>query len=177
MMTKLDQVMQLADGTRTRQEVAALLGIKQTHFGAYVYKLVRRGKTPKFKPFREPESYTYVRVARILELDPTLTVEQVAMVAGIDKDVARHAIDLAKRRGFTVAAAPHKRTRSFDTLVSNGRLRVGGGVGQMMRRLPQEVREWLVAQVPKGADCSDVIAAILVDAYFEERGEPGNGRA
>lgn len=176
-MTKIDQVLKLADGTRTRYEVAALLGIKHTHIGAFIYKLVRRGDTPKFKPFREPESYTYVKVARILELDPTLTVEQVAMVADIDKKVARHAIDLAKKRGFKVAAAPHQHTKSFDTLVSNGRLRVGGGVGQMMRKLPQDVRDWLVAQVPEGADCSDVIAAILVDAYFEEKGEPGDGRA
>ena len=45
---------------------------------------------------------------------------------------------------------------------------IGGNMGCLLRSLPPEVRHWLEAQVPPGGTITEMISAIIADAYYEE---------
>lgn len=172
-MKALDRIRHFADGTRTRVEVAALAGVNPRHMGSYVYRAVEKGIELRFKPSHDPADFQYVRVDRMLEIDPTLTAEQIGMLIGITTDQAREAARRARERGIVVRPAPTHRGESFDTMLTRGHIKAGGGVAQLMRGLPVEAQMWVIGQIPEGATCADVIRAIVVDAFNEER----DGRA
>ena len=43
-----------------------------------------------------------------------------------------------------------------------------GGMGQLLRSLPPEVDAWLKAQVPPDSTITEMIRAIVIDAYYDE---------
>jgi len=45
---------------------------------------------------------------------------------------------------------------------------IGGNMGHLLRTLPPEVRHWLEGQVPPGSTITEMIGAIIADAYYEE---------
>ena len=45
---------------------------------------------------------------------------------------------------------------------------IGGNMGQLLRSLSPEVRHWLEAQVSPGSTITEMIRAIVIDAYYEE---------
>ena len=45
---------------------------------------------------------------------------------------------------------------------------IGGNMGHLLRTLPPEVRHWLEGQVPPGSTVTEMIGAIITDAYYEE---------
>jgi hypothetical protein len=45
---------------------------------------------------------------------------------------------------------------------------IGGNMGHLLRSLPPEVRHWLEKQVPAGGTVTEMIGAIIADAYYEE---------
>ena len=45
---------------------------------------------------------------------------------------------------------------------------IGGNMGQLLRSLSPEVRHWLEGQVPPGSTITEMISAIISDAYYEE---------
>ena len=45
---------------------------------------------------------------------------------------------------------------------------IGGNMGCLLRSLQPEVRHWLEAQVPPGSTITEMIGAIIADAYYEE---------
>ena len=55
-------------------------------------------------------------------------------------------------------------TAKADGLVSSD----SNSVGRLLQSLPPEVRCWLNAQVPSGSTITEMIAAIIADAYYEE---------
>jgi DNA-binding transcriptional regulator LsrR (DeoR family) len=44
----------------------------------------------------------------------------------------------------------------------------GNNIANLLRSLPPEVRRWLEAQVPPGSTVTEMIGAIIADAYYEE---------
>ena len=45
---------------------------------------------------------------------------------------------------------------------------IGGNMGQLLRSLPPEVDAWLKAQVPPDGTITEMIRAIVIDAYYDE---------
>jgi DNA-binding transcriptional regulator LsrR (DeoR family) len=45
---------------------------------------------------------------------------------------------------------------------------IGGNMGHLLRSLQPEVRHWLEAQVPPDGTVTEMIAAIVTDAYYDE---------
>jgi hypothetical protein len=45
---------------------------------------------------------------------------------------------------------------------------IGGNMGQLLRSLAPEVRHWLEGEIPPGSTVTEVISAIIADAYYEE---------
>ena len=79
-------------------------------------------------------------------------------------DVTQEA--MAERLGVTV--------RTVGGYISRARVAglVGGphgsNVGRLLRSLPPEVDAWLKSQVPPGSTITEMIRAIVIDAYYEE---------
>ena len=73
---------------------------------------------------------------------------------------------MAERLGVTV--------RTVGGYISRARVAglVGGphgsNVGRLLRSLPPEVDAWLKAQIPEGGTITEMIRAIVIDAYYEE---------
>jgi len=63
-----------------------------------------------------------------------------------------------------------KRWRRFAGLDARPDLLVGGGTLQMIHTLPKEVGMWLVSNVPQDGTINELIAAIITDAYNDEKG-------
>ena len=45
---------------------------------------------------------------------------------------------------------------------------IGGNMGCLLRSLPPEVDAWLKAQVPPDSTITEMIRAIVIDAYYDE---------
>jgi len=80
--------------------------------------------------------------------------------------------DLASQ-GMTanqIIAATGVPAGTLRTLASRHGLRFGAKRPRVSvhMALPREVDQWLRRQVPQGADLSDLVAAIILDAYNEE---------
>ena len=45
---------------------------------------------------------------------------------------------------------------------------IGGNMGQLLRSLSPEVRHWLEGQIPANGTVTEMISAIITDAYYEE---------
>ena len=79
-------------------------------------------------------------------------------------DVTQEA--MAERLGVTV--------RTVGGYISRARVAglVGGphgsNVGRLLRSLPPEIDAWLKSQVPPGGTITEMIRAIVIDAYYEE---------
>lgn len=68
------------------------------------------------------------------------------------------------------SAAASQRLQSIETMAFVGRFITGGGIVQMVNRLPLEIAHWLIEQIPPGGTLTDLLVAIIVDTYAEETG-------
>ena len=58
--------------------------------------------------------------------------------------------------------------RSLRTRQDAGEFVTGGGIIQMVAGLPEPVQDWLINSIPEGATLTDMLRAIIIDAYDEE---------
>lgn len=61
--------------------------------------------------------------------------------------------------------------RSLATRHTAGEFHTGGGIIQMVAGLPEPVQDWLINSIPEGATLTDMLRAIIIDAYDEEHPE------
>ena len=149
-MTRIEKIMPLADGTRSRSEVAKELGMSQRHLYKAITFAKAKGYRPIFKPERNGDDPLYIKVANALKDDPSLTSARLAVMLGVSRGAVTSAVSGARARGFPVA------------------FRVSPGAGSIINQLPPDVAKWLRKQVPKGSTEVDLIRAIIIDAYHED---------
>ena len=58
--------------------------------------------------------------------------------------------------------------RSVQTRQDRSEFVTGGGMVQMVAGLPEPVQDWLIDGIPEGATLTDMLRAIVIDAYNEE---------
>lgn len=64
---------------------------------------------------------------------------------------------------------PRRATRrSIATRQDRSEFVTGGGMVQLVVSLPEPVQDWLIDAIPEGATLSDILRAIVIDAYNEE---------
>ena len=79
--------------------------------------------------------------------------------AGVSMDA------IAERRGVSVRTVAGYISRAKTAGLVSGE---SNSLGRLLRSLPPEVRRWLEAQVPPGSTVTEMIGAIIADAYYEE---------
>lgn len=60
--------------------------------------------------------------------------------------------------------------RRLDNKIVAAGVTLGKSGRQMIIGLPDEIQNWLIGQVPEGATISDVVAAIVTDAFHDDAG-------
>lgn len=58
--------------------------------------------------------------------------------------------------------------RSVFTRHDRSEFVTGGGMVQMVAGLPEPVQDWLIDNIPEGATLTDILRAIVIDAYTDE---------
>ncbi len=58
--------------------------------------------------------------------------------------------------------------RSVQTRHDRSEFVTGCGMVQMCEGLPEPVQDWLIDAIPEGATLTDMLRAIVIDAYNEE---------
>lgn len=61
--------------------------------------------------------------------------------------------------------------RSVLTRQDRSEFVTGGGIVQMVAGLSEPVQDWLINSIPEGATLTDMLRAIIIDAYDEEHPE------
>lgn len=171
------RIIPLADGTRTRKEIAEILGltVQQVDAAADNARCYHKVKIV-FKPAdRTRDGSIWKRVAATA--DGTLTTAQVAEKLGLTRKAVDSAKRTAEEHGVIIPfrrgrPAPRKPRPAWEKECDRGTLQIGRGtVGTLIRSLPEEVGTWLAGQTPEGSTMADVIRAIITDAYHEEKGD------
>ena len=94
--------------------------------------------------------------------------EEVRAKLGLTREKLLRLARQARRTGRSVKL--HQ--ISHKTVIHNAmRGKKTGGVGTILRLLPTEIAQWLIAQIPDGGTLEDVVRAIIVDTYAEETGQ------
>ena len=106
------------------------------------------------------------------------TIREVARALSADEGAIRARIYRARRLGLiepdfkiasTVPRLPRMNVRrSIVSRQSRGEFTVGGGIVQMVTGLPEPVQDWLINAIPEGATLTDLLRAIIADAYGDE---------
>ena len=60
------------------------------------------------------------------------------------------------------------RFRSTNT-EGDRRIKAGGGMIQTLERLPEEIQDWVVDNMPPGSTLQDFIRAVITDAYYDDQ--------
>ena len=171
-MTRYDQVLDLADGTRTAREIAELLGVSVPRIHSVATAARRRGEdivlVPGYLRAAEERACTGMSWRDVLPYaDGTRTAAEVAKILNVPKSRVSNAVAYAVRQH-----GHHAKLRSERAIKRKKRARVsaptGGGIHQMLARLPPDVRAWFFAQVPAGGTVIDMLGAIIADAHAEE---------
>lgn len=111
------------------------------------------------------------KTKRILALaDGTMTATEIAATLGVTQDAVRKVISRAVAHGDNYGFKKIYDGSSAYTKYSRGDWRCGGGMIELVNSLEPDVQDWLVAQITNGSTMADIIRAIVVDAYNEERG-------
>lgn len=63
-----------------------------------------------------------------------------------------------------------RKYRRLDNKMVAAGVTLGNGGRQMILALPDEIQDWLIGQVPEGATISEVVAAIVIDAFHDDAG-------
>ena len=79
--------------------------------------------------------------------------------AGVSMDA------IAERRGVSVRTVAGYISRAKTAGLVSGE---SNSLGRLLRSLPPEVDAWLKAQVPPDSTITEMIRAIVIDAYYEE---------
>lgn len=170
-----ERVAPLADGTKTRAEVAAILGITP---GAVSSAALRakavHGLKMDFKPEPpglKPEHWTWPAVAKLA--DGTRTRREIAARLGVSVKAVDAARTRAAKHGVEIRFLKTRGKRhAWEVLCDRGELRIGReNIATLVRSLPEEIANWIAGQVPEGGTMTDVIRGIIVDAYHEEKGD------
>ena len=85
------------------------------------------------------------------------------IIRGVTYDSNRAAADAL---GVSVSCIRAARCRGRLDAVGLPRLHMSA----MLYALPDDVRDWLVAQVPEGTTIGEYVRAIIIDAYHDEVG-------
>jgi predicted transcriptional regulator len=93
------------------------------------------------------ENPRYLEVVKLLHQG--IPKNRLHEIMGISKDEVRYSVVYARRKGISV-------------FTQNDAILMGD--------LPEKVTAWIFKQTPKGASVSDVVRAILIDAYHDEAG-------
>lgn len=106
------------------------------------------------------------------------TISEVAQALAADENAIRQRLHRARAIGlikpdFKIASRvprlPRKGVRpSLACRQSRGEFVVGGGIVQMVAGLPEGIQDWLIDSIPEGATLTDLLRAIITDAYNEE---------
>jgi hypothetical protein len=165
MTTRVEQIQALADGTKTPDQIADALGIKRNYCYAIISEARSRGiYIAAAKPAPERSKTPWADVAALA--DGTRTGPQIAEEMGISLKRVRRAVKYARSaHGFDARlknTPPHVTPRN-----TNDSVRSGGGVHALVARLTPDCRDWLLQQMPAGTTLSEIIAAIVEDAYHD----------
>jgi len=165
MTTRLQQIQALADGTRTPAEIADELGITRTYCYAIISEARSRGiyvSAAKAPPVRSNTPWSEV----VPYADGTRTASEIACVMGISQKRVRRAVKYARNAHGVDARLKNTpswtKPRNTDDAVLSG-----GGVHALVARLTPDCRNWLLNQMPAGTTLSEMIAAIVEDAYHD----------
>lgn len=72
---------------------------------------------------------------------------------------------IAERRGVTARTVAGYISRAKTVGLVPGE---SNSLGRLLRSLPPEVDAWVRAQVPEGGTVTEMIRAIVIDAYYDE---------
>lgn len=168
-----EAVARLADGKRGAAQIAEELGmsIKHVHNAAVLARrhgrFVLLPRPHEKKRFGRPAQWR--QVADLA--DGTLSLRQVSEKLGISIAAVKQGATWARREQGAKVRFKYIREKvrpSIAVRLDDGRIKSGGGIRQLVLRLPNNVGEWLVEQIPEGSTLSDLLVAIITDAYHED---------
>lgn len=123
--------------------------------------------------------YKPVPLAQVAEMaDAGQTHYDIANHFGIPADKAQRWVRRARYEGYRAARVPPP--KSNIDYIDNARRRHGsaalGSMSALVSLLDRSVVKWLLAQTPQGADVTDTVRSIIVDAYeYENPGGKNDG--
>ena len=166
----------LADGTRTYAEIAKELGVPQpVSSRAMRYAKTVEGMEIKINTTKPKDPI----IGRVKEMSLLgLTTREIGEKLGlhqstIQKRVAllEHAGELPHLHARREIAARKRRENHAGKHAMSKTDKPWGRMSDLAERLSDKQLFWLGKQVPDGGTVAEVIAAIVVDAYFEENDE------
>ena len=78
----------------------------------------------------------------------------------------RHVSEIMYRMRKTGKLPPHTERYSKPTIQLPRRTRK---IETILETLPMEIQSWIMEQIPPGATASDVVRAIVIDAFYESQ--------
>lgn len=152
-MYQYERTAELANGERTVEDIAKILGISMWATRNSIQRARYAGYPCKLRRMIRPRASEEDVLALA---DGTLSILEIAMKLEITpRTVECRLANLRASGHFAPTRGTMKRNRQ-------------GSMRNLISGLQPEVHIWLVKQCPKGSYLSEVIGAIIVDAYHEE---------